>query len=138
MIRLAGPNDRIGIVFYFKKEVTNDQINYFLNYELGRPRPDGRGSDLAKGLKGDFLVRAQGYEGYALELSPEITDEERQNILIKLQQSPLVFKVFENVVPAEIVLDPSAAKKEKEVLEKAKGDNRPVEQVITNANKEGK
>jgi len=128
----SSPADRVGIVFYFKKEVTNDQINHFLDYELGRPTPDGRGSDLPEEVKGDFLVRAQGFEGYALELSPNITKEQHEKIMTTLKQSPLIFKVFENAIPDEIILDPIAAKKEKEDSEKSARDGRPTKRVIVN------
>lgn len=121
-----GPDLKVPIVFYFKKGTTREQINHFLENVVGYPHPEGKGHNLLKGITGQFSVRNQEYEGYALD---RIDDNERQNILRIINGSPLIYKVFENVVPNEIILDAAMAKKEKEELEKLKNDNRPSKEV---------
>lgn len=134
IVKWSNPSDKIPIVFYFKKETTNDEINYFLDNVNGHQRADGRGTDLLDGMKGRFLVRNQDYVGYGIELRNNITQEQRENILKAINNSPLIYKVFENVIPNEIILDPVKAKQEKEELEKAKQDNRPKKTVgVTNS-----
>ena len=129
---VSSPDLKVPIVVYFKRGATNDEINYFANNVIGHWRPDGRGNDLLKGIQGIFQVRNQDYQGFALD---RIDENERENILKAISSSSLIYKVFENVVPNEIVLDPVKAKQEKEELEKAKRDNRPVKTiVITNSN----
>ena len=134
----SGPDRQSDIVYYFKKGTTNDQVNYFLDHDLGVPHPNGKGYDFIPGIQGDFRVITQDYEGYALELRHNVTNKERQNILNVIKNSPLIFKVFENVVPNEIILDSVIAKKEKEELEKAKNDNRPTKRMVVTTNSENK
>jgi len=107
MEKWPGPDDRAEIVFFFKKDTTNDKINHFLNYEIGVPDPNGRGSDSMDGIRGLFVVYRQGYQGYALELLPNITPEQRRKILDVINNSPIIFRVYENVIPNEVILDPS-------------------------------
>lgn len=121
-----GPDLKVPIVFYFKKGTTQDQINYFLDNIIGYPDPEGKGTYLMKGTYAQFLVRNQDYEGYAID---RIDEAERQNIIRVINSSPLIYKVFENVIPNEIILDAAKAKKEKEELEQLKNDNRPRKEV---------
>ena len=125
-----GPDQKVDILYYFKKETTNDEVNYFLNNVLSRPRADGRGYSSIEGIQGDFYVRTQNYEGYAIELKKNVTPEEREHILKLINTSPLIHKVFENVIPKDIILDSIKAKKEKEDLEKTKQDNRPTKTIV--------
>jgi hypothetical protein len=107
MVKTPGPDDRADILFFFKKETSNDEINHFLHYEVGVPDPNGHGFGLMEGIRGWFVVYRQGYEGYALELLPNITPEQRRKILDVIDNSPIIFRVYENVVPNEIILDPN-------------------------------
>lgn len=124
------PDQKSDIVIFFKKGTKNEEINYFLDNVAGRQRPDGRGTEFLNGMQSQFQIRNQDYEGFAIELRDNATKEERENILKAVNSSPLVYKVFENVVPNEIVLDPVKAKQEKEELEKLKNDNRPKKTVV--------
>ena len=101
----SSPDQKVDIVFYFNKDTSNNQINHFLNYEIGYPDSEGKGFHSMEGIQSDLSVRNQGYEGYALELRASATDEERQNILKVIRSSPLIFRVFENVVPNGLILD---------------------------------
>lgn len=127
MIR-SSPDLKVPIVYYFKKGTTQDQINYFLENVTGYPDTAGKGHYLLKGIRGEFLVRNQNYSGYALD---RIDEDERQNILQAINSSPLIYKVFENVIPNELILDVAKAKKEKEELEKMKNDRRPKKEIKT-------
>ena len=132
------PDQKVEILFYFKKDTKNEDVNYFLNNVIGYPHPEGKGHYSMKGIQGQFLVRTQDYEGYAIELRKNITQEERQNILNAINGSPLIYKVFENVIPNEIVLDAVKAKREKEELEKSKQDNRPKKSIVVTNSSENK
>ena len=69
-----------------------------------------------------------------IKLFESAKPEERGNILRAINSSSLIYKVFENVVPNEIILDPVKAKQEKEELEKLKKDNRPNKTIgVTNS-----
>lgn len=135
---VSSPSQKADIVLYFKKGTKNDDVNYFLDNVIGYQRADGRGTNLMQGIQGQFSVRNQDYEGYAIELRKSVTSEERESILNAIKNSPLIFKVFENVVPNEIVLDAAKAKKEKEELEKVKQDNRPAKTIVVTNSAENK
>ena len=126
MIR-SSPDLKVPIVFYFKKGITPEQINHFSNTVIGYPHPGG-GYSLLKGIKIKGSVRNQDYEGFSLD---RIDENERQNILQAINSSPLIYKVFENVIPNEIILDTAKAKNEKEELEKMKNDKRPRKEIKT-------
>ncbi len=126
-----GPDRNSNIVYYFKRGTTSDQINDFLNHSLGTPHSSGKGYESLPGIQGGIYVRTQDYEGYAITLRQNVTPEERDRILLAIQSSPLIFKVFENAVPNEIILDSAIAKKEKEEREKAKSDNRPNKTAVS-------
>jgi hypothetical protein len=81
-------------------------------------------------------VAKQSYEGYAIELKPGSSDLERQNILNLLRNSPLIFKVFENVIPDEVIVDPGNTKSETEEPERARNDNRPTKRKVIVSNLE--
>jgi len=51
-----------------------------------------------------LAVNVGGYRGYAVHLSRSATMEERAQFKKRLLQSPVVWKVFENVVPSEVNL----------------------------------
>lgn len=127
----SGPDQNVPIVFYFKKGTSNSEVNYFLDNVIGYQRTDRRGTEFLKGIGGRFLVRAQDYEGYALD---RLDENERGNILKAINSSPLIYKVFENVIPKEIILDPVKAGQEKEKAEQLKNDKRPNKTgVVTNS-----
>jgi hypothetical protein len=125
-----GPDRKSDIVFYFNRGTTNDQINNFLDNQLSDPQPSG-GHWSKPGVEATFMVRAQDFEGYAITLRPNVTDEERESILGVLDNSPLIYRVFENVTPNDIVLDSVKAKQELKALERSKNDNRPTKPIVT-------
>jgi hypothetical protein len=132
------PDQKSDIVVFFKKGTKNEEINYFLDNVAGRQRADGRGTEFLDGMQSRFQIRNQDYEGVAIELRENATQGERENILKAINSSPLVYKVFENVVPNEVVLDPVKAKQEKEAQEKLKNDNRPNKTVVVTNSTENK
>lgn len=132
-----GPDRESDIVFYFNRGTTNEQINDFLDNQLSDPQPSG-GHWPKPGVEVTFMVRAQDFEGYAITLRPDATDEERGNILGVLNKSPLIYKVFENITPNNIILDSAKAKKELKELEKSKDKNRTTEQIVTTVSPENR
>lgn len=105
-MRPIGPEVRASLVLYFKKDVTRDQTIAFYDEVLSRPDPEGRGHDHPPGVQSTLLVSTQGHEGYALTFFPNATEEQRRSLRDAIKASPLVYKVFENVSPADIkILD---------------------------------
>lgn len=56
------PNGRADLLIIYKKGVTNEQIEYFLNNVLAHPSPDGRGYELLPSI--GFVGREKAISGY--------------------------------------------------------------------------
>lgn len=100
-MRRSSLSDLNSLVVFFKKETTQSQINAFLNNELSVMRPDGTHASL-EGIAFIGSVRIDNYEGYGINFSTVATSDQRERIKKIIKDSPIVFKLYENVVPNEI------------------------------------
>ena len=102
--RPIGPEVKASLVIYLKQGVTNEQIEKFWQEVLSRPDPEGRGHYHRDGV-GDIsriFPSVQGHEGIAMSFLPDATNEEREKIKRAVRESPVVYKVLENVAPADV------------------------------------
>lgn len=98
-----GPEVKASFVIYFQTGATQEQINDFSKRVLSRPRADGRGYDLPDGVRTFLRVSAvEGHEAIAITFFPSATSEQRETLIREVRASPLVIKVLENVVPADV------------------------------------
>ena len=99
-----GPDVKASMVIYYKAGVNEDQINYFLQNVIGRPDPEGRGYYHRDGIIMVLRVypSVQGHEATAITLSDKITQVQRDEIKKEIISSPIVYKVLENIVPADV------------------------------------
>ena len=102
MYVLKGPNDPTDLVFFYKKDATYEQKELFQNTVIHKPHPEGRGFDLQDGVIDLFIVRNSSYEGYGINFSKNATPEQREKLKKAIEGSPIVYKVYENVVPNKI------------------------------------
>jgi hypothetical protein len=93
-------DSKVELLFFYKKEATYEQRTYF--YENILMRNTDRGSYMRDGVQASFGIDRNGYEGFGITLRPEVTQEQREDIKRHLKESPIVYKVYENVVPNEI------------------------------------
>lgn len=105
MIKLKGPEDRNDLVFFYRKDATYEQKEHFQNTVTHKPHPEGKGYYLQDGVIDLFIVRNSDFEGYAINFSKNATPEQREKLKRAIESSPIVYKVFENVVPNEIKLE---------------------------------
>ena len=91
------------LVFFFKKGTTSDEIFQFGRTVTGIPNPNNNTgfSDLP-GIMTGVRVIINGFEGEAINFKPNATEEEKAFVKKRVSESPLVYKVYENVVPSEI------------------------------------
>jgi len=101
-VNMRGPNDPTSIAFFFMKDATYEQKDTFQRTILHKPHPEGKGYDLQDGIAGLFSLRNSGYEGFGINFSTDATPEERERLKKNVQNSPIVYKVYENVVPSQI------------------------------------
>jgi hypothetical protein len=102
MVKLKGPDDKVELVFFYKKGVSYEEKQGFENNILHKSDPNGKGYASQEGVSGEFFVRHSDYEGYAVEFYPNATSEQRNKLKKALESSPIVYKVFENVIPNQI------------------------------------
>jgi hypothetical protein len=98
-----GPGVKASFVIYFNTGVTQEQINNFSEHVLSRPRADGRGADHREGVRTFLrLSSVQGHEAIAITFFPSATTEQRSTLIQDVKASSVVYKVLEDVVPADI------------------------------------
>ncbi len=106
-----GPDVRSSLVVYYETGASQKEISHFQDVQLYQTRPDGHGKDLKPGIR-TFLrlipSHDHGHYGFALNLDPRMRPEERESLISSLSTSPLVFKVFRDVIPNSIP-DPALA-----------------------------
>ena len=90
------------LLFFFKKESSKEARNYFYENMLNKPVQSGY---LPRdGVQALFGVDRNGYEGFGITFRSDATKEQREDIKKRLGESPIVYKVFENVLPKEVDL----------------------------------
>jgi hypothetical protein len=102
-VRPIGPQVKASLVIYFKQSVADQQIEDFWHEVLSTPDPEGRGYYHRDGV-GDIsrIYPVQGHEGISMTFFPDATKEERIAVESDIRSSPIVYKIFENVAPADI------------------------------------
>jgi hypothetical protein len=103
-MRPTGPHVKASLVIYFKQGVTDDQIEKFWHEVLSKPDPQGRGYYHRSGVGeiSRIYPALQGHEGISLLFFPDATNDEREEVQRDIRSSPLVYKVLENVIPADV------------------------------------
>lgn len=99
-----GPDVKASLVIYFKKGVSDDQIDHFVKTVLSKPDPQGRGYYSKDGVRDILIVYppVQDHEGYAVTFFPDATQAQRDELKAAVNASPIVYKVLENVAPADV------------------------------------
>ena len=97
------PDGVANLVIIYKKDVKDEQIEYFLNNVLAHPLADGRGNESLPAIGFEGRLRdIQGYDATAIAYHSYATPEQREEVKRAALSSPIVYKVLENVVPSKI------------------------------------
>lgn len=96
-----GPEVKADFVVFFKADATHDEIEGFSNEVLSNP---AKGGDWPlPGIRMISKVWAvEGHEGYAVNFFPSASAEERQYVKSRISSSPIVYRMVEDVAPADI------------------------------------
>jgi len=98
-----GPEVQASLVIYFKHGTTHYQIEDFWQNVLSYPDPRGRGHAHREGIRGISREDAvEGHEGVAITFFGTATEAEREQLKRAIGDSPIVYKVLENVAPADV------------------------------------
>lgn len=96
---LIGPEIRHDLVIFFKRDATHDQIENFRGDVLSYSWWGCRYEVAADYLR---LFPVDGYEAIALKFHSDVSQANRKAVKSKVRASPIVHKVFEDVVPQDI------------------------------------
>ena len=98
-----GPTVKADILVYLNHNLSHEEVNAFIKTVLSRPHPEGRGDDLAPGVRTRLALRpVEGHEGIALTFFPNASKEQREELLRSIKASPLVYRVLENTTPDSV------------------------------------
>jgi len=102
MIEMS-PDVNGNLVVFFKKETTSDEIFEFARTVVGIPNPNNNtGHASLPGMMTKVRIIVNGYEGESINFKPNATEEQRAFVKKRVLESPIVYKVYENVVPSKI------------------------------------
>lgn len=103
IIKWKGLDNENDIVFLFKKNTTYKNIEDFKHNVLYKPYVEGYGRDHQDGIA-DLTVgiKISDFEGGFVNFSKDATFEQRKKLATDIESSPIIYKVYENIVPNEI------------------------------------
>lgn len=97
-----GPNNVTNLVVFFNKYTDRKQIENFYKDVISVSRSDGRGHNLPKGVALQYQIKKGDYEGVGINFSNDATLEQREKLKKAVENSPIVYKVYVNIVPSKI------------------------------------
>ena len=93
-------NNKVELLFFFKKDASKEARDNFYENILNKPVAGGHWP--RDGVQALFGIDRNGYEGFGITFRPDATQEQREDIKKLLVESPIVYKIYDNVVPNEI------------------------------------
>jgi hypothetical protein len=97
-----GPDVHADLVCFFKKGTTADQILEFHRTVIGIPDSKGSGHWVLPGMGSVVKIIINGFDGEAINFQPDATAEQKAFVKKRVSDSPLIYKIYENVVPNRI------------------------------------
>lgn len=99
-----GKDGKSDLVYFFKKGITDKEIQNFLYGKLSKPKSNGKGYESLPGYESSALIIVDGYTGYEMQFKPTATKEQKKIIESVIKNSPIIYKVFENVNSSSLTL----------------------------------
>jgi hypothetical protein len=100
-IIVMSPDVHADLVYFFKKGTTDDQIFEFGRTTVGIPNGSS-GESFLPGIMTTVRITVNGFVGEALNFKPNATAEQKAFVKKRVSESPLIYKIYENVVPNQI------------------------------------
>ena len=98
-----GPGVKASLVIYFKSNVSEQDINSFLEQTLMAWNSELKGYDHKPGVGTILrLEPVQAHEAIAVTFFQSASEDERQRIKSAVRASSIVYRVLENVIPNEV------------------------------------
>lgn len=95
-------DSKTDIVVYLKRDVTNEEVQRFWDEVVGNPTGP-TSSELLPGISGVMATKdVEGHQAIAVEFWSYATQEQREYVMSRILDSPLVYTVLEDVAPSEV------------------------------------
>lgn len=104
------PEGKANLVVVLKADLTQQEVNSFLEQELQVRASDG-GKWLRPGIDAIVKIRVDSHQAYAVALDPSAAPREREAVREAVKSSPYVYRVFQNTAPEDIKLGESSPPK---------------------------
>ncbi len=102
-VNWKGPNDRNDLVFLYKKVVSYEQKQEFEAAVLYKPYVPGHGRALRDGVADMSIGHVVAeYDGGLINFHQNSTPEQREELKRAIEESPLVYRIYENIVPSAL------------------------------------
>lgn len=98
--KIFNVDEKVELVFFYDMDSSYQERKYFHENVLMKPMNGGYWT--RDGVQAVFGIDRNGYEGIGLKFTNDATKEQREDIKRRLKESPIVYKIYENVVPNKI------------------------------------
>ncbi len=97
-------NKKVELVYFFKKDVSSDDKKSFLQEFADKFLliPTREGYIPGEVVKADFGIDKNGYKGFGIRFEPDAKKEQKEEVKNYIMKSPLIFRIYQDVVPNEI------------------------------------
>ncbi len=100
-IEFYNVSKKTDLVFFFKKETTKEQRQYFHENILMKKSDEGDYWS-RDGVRTYFGLEKEGYKGGGINFFPNATQKQKKDIRERIKKSSYIYKIYENVVPNNI------------------------------------
>src|SRR4051812_37412533 len=87
---IFGPNSKVELVFFFKKDSSKEARDNF--YERVLNQPVSGGYLPRAGVQATFSIDLNGYEGFGINFRGNATPEQKSDVKKVIEESPVVYK----------------------------------------------
>ena len=95
-------DSKTDIIVYLRKDATNEEERQFWDEVVGNPTGP-TSHELLPGISGVMATASvDGHRAIAVEFWSYATQEERDYVMSRILDSPLVYTVLEDVAPSEV------------------------------------
>lgn len=95
-------DSKTDVVVYMNQNATREEVNQFWHEVVGNP-VSSTATELLPGISGVMATYdVDGHEAIAVEFWWYATPEEREYVMSRIRSAPMVYKVLEDVAPAEV------------------------------------
>lgn len=99
----AGENIETDVIVFFHAGTDDEAISHFWQNVISVPGRQGKGFAPLPGISAiRRAASVQNHEAITIDFTRHASSQQRELVMNKIRASPLVYKVLEHVVPADV------------------------------------